>query len=154
MKKKKLILIMEHNYEQAVNEVLRNPEIEYKALTVFYRTKLQNGLQFLKKLKRIFSLENIILMSDIEYLANEDRKSTRLNSSHANISYAVFCLKKKPIRHHLLPGKPSIFWEDWDAVIEDQMTQSFVHAFKLDSFFLHNKSVTKINFQFYSTIIN
>src|SRR3712207_8678334 len=27
--------------------------------------------------------------------ADEDRKSTRLNSSHANISYAVFCLKKK-----------------------------------------------------------
>src|SRR3712207_6983091 len=27
--------------------------------------------------------------------ANGDRKSTRLNSSHANISYAVFCLKKK-----------------------------------------------------------
>src|SRR3712207_8486240 len=28
----------------------------------------------------------------------EDRKSTRLNSSHANISYAVFCLKKKKSR--------------------------------------------------------
>src|SRR3712207_9021923 len=28
-----------------------------------------------------------------------DRKSTRLNSSHANISYAVFCLKKKKIIH-------------------------------------------------------
>src|SRR3712207_8101197 len=28
-------------------------------------------------------------------LRHEDRKSTRLNSSHANISYAVFCLKKK-----------------------------------------------------------
>src|SRR3712207_8658038 len=28
-------------------------------------------------------------------LLQEDRKSTRLNSSHANISYAVFCLKKK-----------------------------------------------------------
>src|SRR3712207_8557129 len=27
--------------------------------------------------------------------ARKDRKSTRLNSSHANISYAVFCLKKK-----------------------------------------------------------
>src|SRR3712207_7662185 len=26
---------------------------------------------------------------------DQDRKSTRLNSSHANISYAVFCLKKK-----------------------------------------------------------
>jgi len=29
-----------------------------------------------------------------------DRKSTRLNSSHANISYAVFCLKKKKNRKH------------------------------------------------------
>src|SRR3712207_6911094 len=28
-----------------------------------------------------------------------DRKSTRLNSSHANISYAVFCLKKKSEEH-------------------------------------------------------
>src|SRR3712207_7810588 len=31
----------------------------------------------------------------------EDRKSTRLNSSHANISYAVFCLKKKKKIHIL-----------------------------------------------------
>src|SRR3712207_7473325 len=30
-----------------------------------------------------------------ELRADGDRKSTRLNSSHANISYAVFCLKKK-----------------------------------------------------------
>src|SRR3712207_6890681 len=30
-----------------------------------------------------------------------DRKSTRLNSSHANISYAVFCLKKKKNTDHL-----------------------------------------------------
>src|SRR5947209_16907227 len=30
-------------------------------------------------------------------LLRRDRKSTRLNSSHANISYAVFCLKKKKI---------------------------------------------------------
>src|SRR3712207_8416351 len=30
-------------------------------------------------------------------VALRDRKSTRLNSSHANISYAVFCLKKKKI---------------------------------------------------------
>src|SRR5690606_40627239 len=29
----------------------------------------------------------------------EDRKSTRLNSSHVKISYAVFCLKKKKIRY-------------------------------------------------------
>src|SRR3712207_7892394 len=31
----------------------------------------------------------------LTYLNPLDRKSTRLNSSHANISYAVFCLKKK-----------------------------------------------------------
>src|SRR3712207_7924383 len=31
--------------------------------------------------------------------AEQDRKSTRLNSSHANISYAVFCLKKKKKIH-------------------------------------------------------
>src|SRR3712207_8302821 len=31
----------------------------------------------------------------------EDRKSTRLNFSHANISYAVFCLKKKKRQHHV-----------------------------------------------------
>src|SRR5438445_9169976 len=30
-----------------------------------------------------------------------DRKSTRLNSSHANISYAVFCLKKKKKTHQI-----------------------------------------------------
>src|SRR3712207_6914474 len=31
-----------------------------------------------------------------------DRKSTRLNSSHANISYAVFCLKKKNLNLYVL----------------------------------------------------
>src|SRR5947209_15422946 len=36
----------------------------------------------------------MIAMLDL-VITVEDRKSTRLNSSHANISYAVFCLKKK-----------------------------------------------------------
>src|SRR3712207_8706481 len=37
------------------------------------------------------------------YLAvhQRDRKSTRLNSSHANISYAVFCLKKKKQKYNI-----------------------------------------------------
>src|SRR3712207_8644820 len=38
-------------------------------------------------------------------LATEDRKSTRLNSSHANISYAVFCLKKKIGRQNTSPAR-------------------------------------------------
>src|SRR3712207_8830184 len=37
-----------------------------------------------------------------ESFNTEDRKSTRLNSSHANISYAVFCLKKKNYSHATL----------------------------------------------------
>src|SRR3712207_7993679 len=38
----------------------------------------------------------------------QDRKSTRLNSSHANISYAVFCLKKKKVHSILLlASRPS-----------------------------------------------
>src|SRR3712207_7993331 len=32
----------------------------------------------------------------------QDRKSTRLNSSHANISYAVFCLKKKNKHYYII----------------------------------------------------
>src|SRR3712207_7483701 len=44
------------------------------------------------------SATRIYLMAPDDASLNErleDRKSTRLNSSHANISYAVFCLKKK-----------------------------------------------------------
>src|SRR3712207_7124792 len=57
--------------------------------------------------RRLFATPNIRVVWDTvaeEVLGTEgklravrglDRKSTRLNSSHANISYAVFCLKKK-----------------------------------------------------------
>src|SRR3712207_8787032 len=37
----------------------------------------------------------VIFLKAISTMDSIDRKSTRLNSSHANISYAVFCLKKK-----------------------------------------------------------
>src|SRR2546430_13878106 len=37
----------------------------------------------------------------ISILNQRDRKSTRLNSSHSQISYAVFCLKKKKVNPHL-----------------------------------------------------
>src|SRR5207249_11512928 len=50
-----------------------------------------------------FSLNNLSLFGlvlAIGIVVDEDRKSTRLNSSHVSISYAVFCLKKKKIKHH------------------------------------------------------
>src|SRR5947209_16325898 len=40
-------------------------------------------------------LTDAIIAKDHRFKGATDRKSTRLNSSHANISYAVFCLKKK-----------------------------------------------------------
>src|SRR5688572_32240349 len=39
--------------------------------------------------------------------ARQDRKSTRLNSSHSQISYAVFCLKKKILSDHVVDVKTS-----------------------------------------------
>src|SRR3712207_8190440 len=46
-----------------------------------------------------FTPTELVLMEDLGF-AERDRKSTRLNSSHANISYAVFCLKKKNTNYH------------------------------------------------------
>src|SRR3712207_8711493 len=48
-----------------------------------------------------FGGKDELLLALIEERIVADRKSTRLNSSHANISYAVFCLKKK--KHKPLP---------------------------------------------------
>src|SRR5689334_24824399 len=42
-------------------------------------------------------LSNTLAGREIQW--NKDRKSTRLNSSHSSISYAVFCLKKKKKKH-------------------------------------------------------
>src|SRR5690554_7339140 len=39
-------------------------------------------------------------LSHFSFCMTEDRKSTRLNSSHVRISYAVFCLKKKKQQHN------------------------------------------------------
>src|SRR5436309_11035847 len=43
----------------------------------------------------IYISHNVDLLATMFPRANIDRKSTRLNSSHVKISYAVFCLKKK-----------------------------------------------------------
>src|SRR3712207_8107101 len=47
---------------------------------------------------KFFPLETIFRKTNPLFFP-VDRKSTRLNSSHANISYAVFCLKKKTYYH-------------------------------------------------------
>src|SRR2546427_5895271 len=54
-----------------------------------------NGSTLWKSTATVFNLK-AVLNTAIEYdVSKADRKSTRLNSSHSQISYAVFCLKKK-----------------------------------------------------------
>src|SRR5256886_13141731 len=50
------------------------------------------GVQIPSWDRRLFDLEKA---AESQTYCDEDRKSTRLNSSHSQISYAVFCLKKK-----------------------------------------------------------
>src|SRR5690606_40278156 len=63
--------------------------------------KLRKAMQLeLKQLQERIGITFIYVTHDQEeaLTMSEDRKSTRLNSSHVKISYAVFCLKKKKKR--------------------------------------------------------
>src|SRR2546430_11679093 len=66
------------------------------------RARKHQELEMLKHVYSGFILLPWILAATL--FVNGDRKSTRLNSSHSQISYAVFCLKKKdamtPIGNH------------------------------------------------------
>src|SRR3712207_7120526 len=53
------------------------------------------GFGFVVADDRCARLDEGVRLADVIGAREQDRKSTRLNSSHANISYAVFCLKKK-----------------------------------------------------------
>src|SRR5438445_8916360 len=64
--------------------------------TLFPYTTLFRSLQLYTWKNRARGVSNQATNTAIQL----DRKSTRLNSSHANISYAVFCLKKKKERHN------------------------------------------------------
>src|SRR5215813_3858708 len=67
-----------------------------------------------------------------------DRKSTRLNSSHVRISYAVFCLKKK-IPTEISMGRPSLYGDDSAEVVPLEEHVDFAEAAvaqQLDVFFL------------------
>src|SRR3712207_7413457 len=77
------------------------PEEADAALRRHFAARGQPGFRAGQVLRWIFEREAFGFdeMTDLPLgeraALGEDRKSTRLNSSHANISYAVFCLKKK-----------------------------------------------------------
>src|SRR3712207_7007713 len=62
------------------------------------------GLFYFARHYLVFGISAMIALFAFVEATFQDRKSTRLNSSHANISYAVFCLKKKQSCH----GPPSV----------------------------------------------
>src|SRR3712207_8687930 len=78
---------------------LRTPlHQRYNAGTIFKRAQGTGRITRIDGLDALRAAygEDIVLVDLLPIGApRRDRKSTRLNSSHANISYAVFCLKKK-----------------------------------------------------------
>src|SRR3712207_8304455 len=68
----------------------------YIAQHLRYRMRFQDRLEVLEGALAIGWQADVLATEEVRSrLETVDRKSTRLNSSHANISYAVFCLKKK-----------------------------------------------------------
>src|SRR5689334_24380745 len=73
--------------------IRRPPRSTLFPYTTLFRS---GGFIFLKLKYKITSYT--ILITPPKTNGAEDRKSTRLNSSHSSISYAVFCLKKKTLK--------------------------------------------------------
>src|SRR3712207_6660197 len=95
--------IVYHAYERILHPVLViNPEITMITLVAAGSISLHRAFRVRAVAKKynLISLnldaKNSIKDGSASFVGfSRDRKSTRLNSSHANISYAVFCLKKK-----------------------------------------------------------
>src|SRR2546427_1384073 len=65
------------------------------ATTEIYTLSLHDALPISSSREAAYSLATRFIPSCSDVTMQKDRKSTRLNSSHSQISYAVFCLKKK-----------------------------------------------------------
>src|SRR2546422_8378657 len=72
--------------------IRRPPRSTLFPYTTLFRSAIE-GSRGRLKMKREFTIEAVVERG--EWARVRDRKSTRLNSSHGYISYAVFCLKKK-----------------------------------------------------------
>src|SRR3712207_8668251 len=75
--------------------IRRPPRSTLFPYTTLFRSISMPKLDGMALAHIINDLNKKIIVVFITAYKEQDRKSTRLNSSHANISYAVFCLKKK-----------------------------------------------------------
>src|SRR2546430_11619511 len=87
--------------------LFRSLELQFKDAVKLCRNKSESR-KVLGDLAPItwFNLKDVELLPAVvrprkHYAGRKDRKSTRLNSSHSQISYAVFCLKKKNKTNHV-----------------------------------------------------
>src|SRR3712207_6955916 len=80
--------------------LFRSPFIQQRRMPFFSSTVVRVAVVVAR------SASAMVLSRVMEGSEKEDRKSTRLNSSHANISYAVFCLKKNKTNSHCLFSLP------------------------------------------------
>src|SRR5690554_7065064 len=95
----------EYSFFNAFNFLLSSIRpISVSGANLLFDRNAINYQKQLKKHKHLASGDDYFLLKEFRrkhlpvYISNEtklDRKSTRLNSSHVRISYAVFCLKKK-----------------------------------------------------------
>src|SRR5437899_9483563 len=88
--------------------IRRPPRSTLFPYTTLFRSVYGMGLlgQLAARFCRLCGARPVIAMDVAESRLRRDRKSTRLNSSHLGISYAVFCLKKKTKTSRTL-GAPS-----------------------------------------------
>src|SRR5688572_32138901 len=84
-------LIQNGMTEQQAREEVAKRQPELIATLINEKLLLQRG----KELEMAAEIEAEVNRRMLQIAQEQDRKSTRLNSSHSQISYAVFCLKKK-----------------------------------------------------------
>src|SRR5690554_7138360 len=88
------IVIAGRNYPLTINE--GEEEVIRKAVE-----DINSNVQKLQESYAVKDMQDLLAMTSLQLAtrsntpSGKDRKSTRLNSSHVRISYAVFCLKKK-----------------------------------------------------------
>src|SRR5690625_2080254 len=95
-----------HEASLKMHETVTSPPSDTKSRPVYHTLEPVTNAQWNLVIAEDEGMLSVIRMLDkapkgfsarthVVYLSSEDRKSTRLNSSHVAISYAVFCLKKK-----------------------------------------------------------
>src|SRR2546430_13709967 len=86
--------------------IRRPPRSTLFPYTTLFRSKVAaaiNSIRLTEVFDRFFAVKKDELYFGGKVGLHRDRKSTRLNSSHSQISYAVFCLKKKKNNRHPAP---------------------------------------------------